>query len=143
MQTSHLEIVHNFLYAREKLMMCLLIKKTIFTLQCLCTTWLNMNIVMIIHTRQEVWSDEVSNNNAYMTIDNSQSFRYKVVLVGKTGYVNPNSFVKNTKLVVPLKYLSKFWRSLEMPLINCKIHFELNWIETAFHLVLEALQNLR
>ena len=64
-----------------------------------------------------------------MTIDNSQSFRYKVVLVGKTGYVNPNSFVKNTKLVVPLKYLSKFWRSLEMPLINCKVHLELNWIE--------------
>ena len=30
---------------------------------------------------------------------------------------------------VPLKYLSKFWRSLEMPLVNCKVHLELNWIE--------------
>ena len=29
-----------------------------------------------------------------------------------------NSFVKDTKIVVPLKYLSNFWRSLEMPLIN-------------------------
>ena len=36
---------------------------------------------------------------------------------------------KNTKLVVPLKYLSNFWRSQEMPWINCKIHLELNWIE--------------
>ena len=26
-----------------------------------------------------------------------------------------------------LKYLSNFWWSLEMPLINCKIHLELNW----------------
>ena len=33
------------------------------------------------------------------------------------------------KIIVPLKYLSNFWRSLEMPLINCKIHLELNWIE--------------
>ena len=31
------------------------------------------------------------------------------------------------KMAVPLKYLRNFWRSLEMLLINCKIHFELNW----------------
>ena len=31
------------------------------------------------------------------------------------------------KLVVQLKYLSNFFRSLEIPLINCKIHLELNW----------------
>ena len=29
--------------------------------------------------------------------------------------------------MVPLKYLSNLFRSLEMPLINCKIHLELNW----------------
>ena len=29
--------------------------------------------------------------------------------------------------MVPLKYLSNFFRSLEMPLVNCKIHLELNW----------------
>ena len=61
---------------------------------------------------------------------NSQSYRYKAALVGKTSdYVNPNSFVKNIKIVVPLKYLSNCWRSLEMPLINYKIYLELNWIE--------------
>ena len=42
---------------------------------------------------------------------------------------NTSSCVKNTKIVVPLKYLSNFWRSAEMPLINCKIDLELNWIE--------------
>ena len=34
--------------------------------------------------------------------------------------------MKNTKIVVPLKYLSNFRKSLEIPLINYKIHLELN-----------------
>ena len=33
----------------------------------------------------------------------------------------------NVKAVVPLKYLSNFFRSLEMPLINCKIKLNLTW----------------
>ena len=45
-----------------------------------------------------------------------------------TDATDGNSFVKNTKIILPLKYLSNFWRSLEMPLINFKIHLELNWI---------------
>ena len=28
---------------------------------------------------------------------------------------------------MPLKYLSNFWRSLEMPLINCKVELKLRW----------------
>ena len=43
--------------------------------------------------------------------------------------VGGNSFVKNTKILVPLKYLSNFWGSQETPLIICKTHLELNWIE--------------
>ena len=35
--------------------------------------------------------------------------------------------LKNTKIVAPLKYLSDFFRSLEMSLTNCKTHLELNW----------------
>ena len=52
-------------------------------------------------------------------------------LAGKTADAvnNTNSSVKNTKIVVPLKYLSNFCRLLEIPLINRKIHCELNWIE--------------
>ena len=42
---------------------------------------------------------------------------------------NRNSSVKNEKIVVPLKYLSNFLRSLEMPLRNCRVYLELNWIE--------------
>ena len=59
--------------------------------------------------------DEVSNNNADLTFDNFQSFKYKAAFVGNNG----KSSVKDTKIVVPLKYLSTFWRSLEMPSINC------------------------
>ena len=40
---------------------------------------------------------------------------------------NDNGTLNNVKIVVSLKYLSNFFKSLEMPLINCKIHFELNW----------------
>ena len=35
--------------------------------------------------------------------------------------------LRNVKIAGPLKYLSIFWRSLEIPLINCKMHLELNW----------------
>ena len=58
-------------------------------------------------------------------------FKYKAALVEKTANAvnNTNSSEKNTKIVVPLKYLSNFWRSLEIPLINSKVHFELNWIK--------------
>ena len=75
--------------------------------------------------------DEVLANNADFGVDNSQSFKYKAALAGKTvdAVNNTNSSVKNTKIIVPLKYLNSFWRSLEMPLINCKIHLQLNWIE--------------
>ena len=34
---------------------------------------------------------------------------------------------KNTETRVPLKYLSSFWRTLEMPLINCEINLILTW----------------
>ena len=65
-----------------------------------------------------------------MTIDNSQSFKYKAALVGKTANHNDGkSSVKDAKIVVPLKYFCNFWRSLEMPLITCKVYLKLNWIE--------------
>ena len=40
-----------------------------------------------------------------------------------------NGRKNGVKIAVPLKYLSSFWRSLEMPLINCKVELSLRWIE--------------
>ena len=87
-----------------------------------------------LDTSWSLWQfkrDEVPNNNAGLTIDNSQSFKYKAALLGKTANAvnNADSFVKDTKIFVPLKYLSNFWRSLEIPSINCKVYLELNQIE--------------
>ena len=39
---------------------------------------------------------------------------------------------KNVKIIVPLKYLSNFWRTLEMPLINCEINLILTWFANSF-----------
>ena len=66
-----------------------------------------------------------------MAVDSSQSFKFKTALSRKTTHAvaNTHIFVKEAKIVVPLKYLSNFWRSLEMPLISCKVYLELNWIE--------------
>ena len=75
--------------------------------------------------------DEVPANNADLTINNSQSFKYKTVLLGKTAdaAADTNSSVKEAKIVVPLKYLSNFWTSLEMPSINSKVYLGINWFE--------------
>ena len=40
---------------------------------------------------------------------------------------NGNIAKRSVKVVVPLKHLSNFFRSLEMPLINCKIKLNLTW----------------
>ena len=61
-----------------------------------------------------------------LVVDNSSSFKYKVELLGDPVVVN-NTARRNVKVVVPLKYLSNFFRSLEMPLINCKIKLNLTW----------------
>ena len=54
---------------------------------------------------------------------------FEAAFVGKTANAaGENSFAKDSKIVVLLKYLSNFWGLLEISLINCKIHFELNWI---------------
>ena len=58
---------------------------------------------------------------------NSTSFEYKSSFIGESTIVAGNRVFKDVKIAIPLKYLSNFWRSLEMPLINCKIHLELNW----------------
>ena len=75
--------------------------------------------------------DEVPAGNVELSLNNSDSFECKANLLEKaTDDVDvTNSSVKDAKIVVSLKYLSQFWRSLEMSLINCKVYLELNWIE--------------
>ena len=65
-----------------------------------------------------------------LAVDNSDSLKYKIKLLGNvTEVAGDAAGVRrlNVKVVVPLKYLSSFFRSLEMPLINCKIKLNLTW----------------
>ena len=56
----------------------------------------------------------------------SKSFDYKANFI--EGGVTQNNLTKNdVKIVVPLKHLSNFWRSLNIPLINCEVELLLTW----------------
>ena len=53
------------------------------------------------------------------TITNSESFKSKL---RETGTTPPAGNTKDAEIAVALKYLSNFWSTLEMPLINCEIN---------------------
>ena len=71
-----------------------------------------------------------------LTANNSSSFKYKSVFLGTTQTqinvdVNPDiplahRLWRNVKIIVPLKHISFFFRSLELPLINTKLYIQLN-----------------
>ena len=70
------------------------------------------------------------NTVADLTADNSSSFKYKIKLLGNIPQLDADAACVGrltVKVVVPLKYLSNVFRSLEMPLINCKIKLNLTW----------------
>ena len=61
----------------------------------------------------------------------ADAFKIKAKVTGQTG-VNGT---KNVQIMVPLKYLSNFWRT-EMSLNDCEINIDLNWSKTALQLLL-------
>ena len=56
----------------------------------------------------------------------TDSFKFKAKITVKTR----NKGTKNVEIMVPLKYLSNFWRTLEMPQINCEVNLILTWSST-------------
>ena len=56
----------------------------------------------------------------------TDSFNFKLKITGRT----ENDGTKDVEIMVPLKYLSNFWRTLEMPLINCEVNLILTWSST-------------
>ena len=68
----------------------------------------------------------VNDNNAIVNFSNNNltdSFNFKVKITGQTG----DNRTRNVEIMVPLKYISNFWRTLEMDLINCEITLLLSW----------------
>ena len=68
---------------------------------------------------QQYYKDDPNDNLA-----NSESFKSKVKITGKTP---ANGNTEDVEIIVPLSYLSNFWRTIEMPLINCKVKLLLTW----------------
>ena len=55
----------------------------------------------------------------------TDSFNFKTKITGQTN----NDGRIDVEIMVSLKYLSSFWRTLDMPLINCEVELILNWSE--------------
>ena len=66
----------------------------------------------------------------------TDSFNFKAKTTGRTG----NNGTKDVEIIIPLKYLSNFWRNLEMPLINCEVNLILTWSSTCV-LIATGVQN--
>ena len=82
-------------------------------------------------TSGSLWNfkrDEII-GNINLTNNNSSSFKFKSNLIVDTVADGANRKKVGVKIAVPLKYLRNFWRSLEMPLIKCKIELALKWFK--------------
>ena len=69
----------------------------------------------------------VDNNNAIVNFAEknlTDSFNFKAKITGQTG----DNGTKNVEIMAPLRYLSNFWRTLEMSLINGEINLILTWL---------------
>ena len=58
--------------------------------------------------------------------NDTDSLNFKSKIVGST---DDDGDINNVEIMVPLKYLSNFWRTLEIPLINCEVELILTWSE--------------
>ena len=72
-------------------------------------------------------------------ISQSESFKSKIKITRKTPAAGNT---KNVEITVPLKYLSNFWRTLEIPLINCEVNLTLTWSPTCVISSATGEQNL-
>ena len=73
-------------------------------------------------TTESLWKyfrDEPNDNLA-----DSESFKSKIKITGKAP---DDDNERDVEIMVPLKYLSNFWRTLEMRLINCEVNVILTW----------------
>ena len=68
-------------------------------------------------------------NNAITDFNAANAATNSFKLKAKITAQKYNNSTKNVEIMAPLKYLTNFWRTLEIPLINCKINLDLNWSE--------------
>ena len=90
-------------------------------------------------------TDEINDNNSpNKNVINSKSFKYKTSITGSTynsprkitdedgnpannpNYVANKRGTKEVEIALPLKYLGNFWRTLDIPLVNCEVSLTLS-----------------
>ena len=111
------------------------------------------NDVRFVTRKQNIINDQSNTKSKYgawseiiynADIANTDNFKYLKYEAKMTGYINANPdsianwVLKNVAITVPIKYLSSFWRWIEISLINCKVELKL---ERAKHCVLSAGSN--
>ena len=87
--------------------------------------------------RNELTNCTSDNNNFNKNVINSKSFKYKTNIIRSTYDVDKTNDVygatkavtKDVQIIIPLKHLIIFWRTLVMPLINCEASLTLTWPE--------------
>ena len=81
-------------------------------------------------------TDETNDDNGpNKNVINSKSFKYKTRITRSTynvaatagDYDGNKEGTKKVEIVVPIKYLSNFWKTLDIPLINCEVTLALSW----------------
>ena len=83
----------------------------------------------------QYYRDDLNDN-----ITESESFKYKVKIIGKTPATGNK---KDIKTAAPLKHLRNFWGTLETSLINCEINSILSWSENCVITSALEKQNLK
>ena len=84
-------------------------------------------------------TDEADDNiGPNKNVINSKYFKYNTSITESTynannnpdGYDANKEGIKEVEIVVPLKYLSNFWRALDIAFINCGVYLALTWCAT-------------
>ena len=72
----------------------------------------------------QYFKDEPNDN-----LTDSESLKSKIKITENTP---ADGNTKDVEIIIPLKYLSNFWKTLKMPLINCEVNLNLTWSSTFF-----------
>ena len=94
----------------------------------------NNNYAKTSRSLWQYYRDESNDNLA-----DSESFKSKIKITGKSP---DDGNEKGVEIMVPLKYLSSFWRTVERPLINCEVNLILTWSSLVLLLILQVLEHL-
>ena len=85
--------------------------------------------------RDELTHETNDDNGPNKNVINSKSFKYNTSITESSYNVAANAGdydankegTKNVEIAVPLKHLSNFWKTLDIPLINCEVSLALSW----------------